>query len=260
MVECYRMMLEAAAPLNLNVKILAESGSPASQICSPQNFLEGDYKNLDAIRAFAKDLDILTCEIEHINLDALVVIQKESPQLRIQPDIQTVRTIQDKYVQKLHFEKYEIPGAEFADVDPSQPVECIKKVAKSFGYPLLLKAKKNAYDGRGNAVVKSAEHIEAALKSLSFPAIPVYVEKMVTFEKEVACMVAKSDSEIKCYPAVETIQKDGICHLVIAPAQIDGLLCSKIQEVAQRAVQSLSGTGIFGVEMFLCADGIPICP
>lgn len=122
---------------------------------------------------------------------------------------------------------------------------------KKFGYPFLLKNKKLAYDGRGNAVVNSESDLEEAFVKLGRD---IYAEKFVPFVKELAVMVVRSVDGVKCYPVVETVQSDNICHLVIAPAVISSSAASMATAVASRAIESLSGFGIFGVELFLVSD------
>jgi phosphoribosylaminoimidazole carboxylase len=111
-----------------------------------------------------------------------------------------------------------------------------------------------AYDGKGNYVVKSESDIEKAVAALS--KTPLYAEKWAPFVKELAVMVVRrANGEVRSYPVVETIHKNSICHLVIAPAQINGAVAKKAQLIAENAIKSFPGAGIFGVEMFVMADG-----
>ena len=146
----------------------------------------------------------MTVEIEHVNVDALDEVRKLYPKLKIHPAPATIRLIQDKFLQKEHFSKHDIPLAPFL---PAADKAAIIEAAAQFGYPLMLKSRKLAYDGRGNAVVNSEDEIDAALASLVSK--DVYVEKMMTFTKELAVMVARSalGDTVVSYPTVETIQK-----------------------------------------------------
>ncbi len=191
--------------------------------------------------------DILTVEIEHVNCEALdAAIAAGTP---VQPLPQTIRIIQDKYKQKVYLAEKGIPLPEFRDV-PS--LEAAFEAGKVFGYPLMLKAKKLAYDGKGNAVAKTEHDVEAAFTQLG--GVDIYAEKWAPFTKELAVMVVRSASEVRPYPVVETVQKDNICHITITPAQLSAAASNRALAVASKAIGALEGAGIFGVELFLMPD------
>ncbi|KAL0136905.1 phosphoribosylaminoimidazole carboxylase [Mucor lusitanicus] len=246
-----RMMVEAASRLNLSVTILdAPVDAPAKQIESTQNHIQGAFNDAAKITELASQVDVLTVEIEHVNADVLAQIEQEG-RVRVCPSAFTVKTIQDKYNQKKYLESHGIPVAEYREI---KDADAVKQVAKEFGYPLMLKSKTMAYDGKGNYVVKSEADVEKAVAALS--KTPLYAEKWAPFVKELAVMVVRrANGEIRSYPVVETIHKNSICHLVIAPAQIDGSVAVKAQKIAENAIKSFPGAGIFGVEMFVMADG-----
>lgn len=124
-----------------------------------------------------------------------------------------------------------------------------------FGYPLMLKSRCLAYDGRGNAVVKDESGIAAAWSTLASKG-SLYVEKWVPFAKELAVVVARDkDGNCKPYQTVHTIQQDNICHVVIVPAQVSGAVQERAGEVARQAISALGGAGVYGVELFLLEDG-----
>lgn len=137
----------------------------------------------------------------------------------------------------------------------------LETFGSEMGYPFMLKAKKDAYDGRGNYPVKSQGDIEIALEALK--GRDLYAEKWANFKMELAVMVVKTeDSTSKdgkstvAYPAVETIHEDSICKLVYAPARgVSETVQRQAQDLARRAVGSLWGKGVFGVELFLMEDG-----
>lgn len=245
------MMVEAASRLNLSVTILdAPVDAPAKQIESTQSHIQGAFNDAAKITELASQVDVLTVEIEHVDADVLSKIEQEG-RVRVCPSAFTVKTIQDKYNQKKYLESHGIPVAEYREI---KDAEALKEVAKEFGYPLMLKSKTMAYDGKGNYVVKSEADVEKAVAALS--KTPLYAEKWAPFVKELAVMVVRrANGEIRSYPVVETIHKNSICHLVIAPAQIDGSVAVKAQKIAENAIKSFPGAGIFGVEMFVMADG-----
>jgi phosphoribosylaminoimidazole carboxylase len=119
----------------------------------------------------------------------------------------------------------------------------------------MLKSRKLAYDGRGNAVVSSADAAPSAWSSLAGKG-QLYAERWVPFKRELAVIVARSAAgACVCYDAVETVQKDNICHIVVAPAQVPGDVLGRARALAEKAVAHLEGAGIFAVEMFELADG-----
>ncbi len=210
--------------------------------------VKGSFRDVDRIRELSSKCDVVTMEIEHVNCDALE--QLESEGIKVQPSSQTLRTVQDKYAQKIHMAKSEVPMGDFVD---APTVDAVREAGANWGYPLMLKAKRLAYDGRGNAVVQGANNIVPMFESLG--GSDLYVEKWVPFVKEIAIMVVRSSSgELATYPLVDTYQKDSICHTTITPANLSAGAMRSATEVASKAVGSLWGGGIFGVEMFLLPD------
>lgn len=124
----------------------------------------------------------------------------------------------------------------------------------------MLKNRRLAYDGKGNAVVLNEEKLIDAVKKLIGPAdikstsLDLYAEKWVPFKKELAVMVVRTSEGVLCYPVVETIQKDNVCHIVIAPAQIPESVSAAATEAALSAIASYNGLGIYGVELFMLQD------
>lgn len=245
------MMIEAASRLNLSVTILdSPIDSPAKQIESTQPHIQGAFNDAAKIRELAAQVDVLTVEIEHVDADVLADIENQA-RVRVCPSAFTVKTIQDKYNQKKHLESFGIPVAEYLE---TKDAAAVKEAAELFGYPLMLKSKTMAYDGKGNYVVKTEADIEPAVAALS--KTPLYAEKWAPFVKELAVMVVRrANGEVRSYPVVETIHKNSICHLVIAPAQINGSVAKKAQLIAENAIKTFTGAGIFGVEMFVMANG-----
>ena len=237
-----RMLVDAANKLNIKTIILDKTPCPASQLTASIN---GDFNNELDIKSLADKVDILTIEIEHVNVAAL-----ESLIINTHPSPSTIKTIQDKYIQKLHLKNHNLPIPDFKSVD-SYPD--LLSISLEFGFPMVLKTRKLAYDGRGNFMINSQSDIQPGLNALGSD---LYVEKHVDFVSELAVMVAKSTTnEISLYPVVETIQKNGVCDLVIAPAQIPSSIAKKAQQLAIKVVESFNSAGIFGVEMFYCRNG-----
>lgn len=246
-------MAASASLLNLSVVILdvGEDG-PAKQILASSSHIDGSFTDPRKIRELAEKVDILTVEIEHVDVDALEQVQH---QVAIHPSPKTIRLIQDKFTQKQHLRAHGCPVSDFVQVEST--FESIKDAADRLGLPLMLKSRTLAYDGRGNLVVR--ELSQEAILSFGKDR-PLYAEKWVPFEKEIAVMVVRSATgDVKSYPAVETVHKDNICHLVFAPLRSrDPSLFRRAQSIAEAAVKTLEGAGVFGVEMFLMADGSSI--
>lgn len=243
-----RMMAFDAQRMGMRVVVLdPDPNAPAGQVASQH--IIGSFRDPQKIAELAQHCDVVTVEIEHVDTDALETLEKQG--VAVQPSARTVRLIQDKYAQKQHFDAIGIPLAPFVDV-PDE--EAAYQAGETLGYPFILKAKKLAYDGRGNAVVRTKEDVPQAVKVLGGQAL--YAEGWIPFTKELAVMIGRGlDGSVSAYPVVETIQKDNICHIVSAPASIPTSSARQAQEIALKAISSLDGAGIFGVELFLEANG-----
>lgn len=161
--------------------------------------------------------------------------------------------MQDKYIQKMHFRQHGVSLPEFMKIDSEEDAE---EAGKLFGYPLMLKSRRDAYDGRGNAVAQSKEALPLAISSLGGIGRGLYAEKWAPFVKELAIMVARGRNGcIRSFPVVETTHVSNICNTVEAPARIPAEVAELAIQVAERAVGSLTGAGMFGVELFLLKDG-----
>lgn len=240
-----RMLALAAIPLGFEVIVLDPNPNCPASVCARQ--MVGSFKDAAAIFALAEQVDFITFEIESANADALVQLSQQDKV--INPTPRMLRLIKDKYAQKEFYQQHHIPTALALAVDT---ISAIHVAAIAVGYPFLLKARFDAYDGRGNVVVKAASEIESAFQKLG--ATNLYVEKFVPFVKELAVMVARDQQgNIKSYPVVETIQQNNICHTVIAPAQVSATIAEQATRFAEQVVEHLSGAGVFGVEMFVTA-------
>jgi phosphoribosylaminoimidazole carboxylase len=251
------MLAASAALLNIDIVILdsGENG-PAKQIISPRSsslaHIDGSFTDPEKIKALASKVDVLTVEIEHVDTTVLEEIQSASGAI-IHPSPSTVKIIQDKFIQKQHLQAHQCPVSEFIQV-PSD-AESIRQTAGKLGLPFMLKSRTLAYDGRGNFIVRDLAQAEQAISALGNR--PLYAEKWVPFVMEISVMVVRSTTgEVRSYPAVETIHKDNICHLVFVPLRNrDTQVATRAQGIAEAAVKTFQGAGVFGVEMFLMEDG-----
>ncbi|MDB5204900.1 MAG: N5-carboxyaminoimidazole ribonucleotide synthase [Candidatus Taylorbacteria bacterium] len=239
-----RMLVEAAKNLGFYTVVLDPTpNGPAAQVADKE--IIGDFKDASKIKEVADQVDFVTFEIESANADALNDLVGEGKDINPHPKI--LETIKDKYLQKKFLEKNGIPVADSVEVSDEEE---IKKAGTVFGYPFLLKARKDAYDGRGNALIKNEIDIKDGIVKLKDRTL--YVEKFVPFVKELAVVVGRSkNGEVKVFPAVETIHKNNICHIVISPAPVKKDITQKAEELATKIIADFKGVGVFAVEMFL---------
>ncbi|GMY20686.1 phosphoribosylaminoimidazole carboxylase, chloroplastic-like isoform X2 [Fagus crenata] len=244
------MLCQAASQMAIKVMILDPLETcPASSLS--YNHMVGSFDDSATVRQFAKRCDVLTVEIEHVDVETMEMLEQLG--VDCQPKASTIRIIQDKYLQKVHFSRHAIPLPEFMQIDD---LEGAKRSCNLFGYPLMIKSKRLAYDGRGNAVAHSEEELSSAVAALGGFDRGLYVENWAPFVKELAVIVARGrDNSILCYPVVETIHKEKICHIVKAPANVTSDIRKRAADVAYKAVSALEGAGVFAVELFLTGDG-----
>lgn len=248
-----RMLVEAANRLNVKTVILDAPNSPAKQISNSSNHIDGSFTNPEDIKKLASKCDVLTIEIEHVDVPTLKELREINPSLKIYPSPEIIELIQDKYIQKEHLIKNGTKVAESVAIETPN-IESLIKIGESYGYPFVLKSRKFAYDGRGNYIVKNNEDIPAALDALKDRSL--YAEKWAPFVKELAVMIARSvNGNVFSYPVVETIHQNSICHLCYAPARIPDSIQLKAKLLAENAIKSFPSCGIFGVEMFYLDNG-----
>ncbi|KAG2309271.1 hypothetical protein Bca52824_029019 [Brassica carinata] len=244
------MLCQAASQMAIKVMILDPSKN-----CSASSLAYGhmvdSFDDSATVEAFAKRCGVLTVEIEHVDVETLEKLEKQG--VDCQPKASTIRIIQDKYMQKVHFSQHGIPLPEFMEISD---IEGAERAGELFGYPLMIKSKRLAYDGRGNAVANSQDGLSSAVTALGGFGRGLYIEKWAPFVKELAVIVARGkDGSMVCYPVVETVHRDNICHIVKAPADVPWKINKLATDVAQKAVGSLEGAGVFAVELFLTEDG-----
>ncbi|KAJ1282142.1 hypothetical protein BS78_03G027800 [Paspalum vaginatum] len=244
-----KMLCQAASQMGIKIAVLDPlQDCPASSVC--HEHVVGSFSDGDAVREFSKRCGVLTVEIEHV--DAVTLEKLEAQGVDCEPKASTISIIQDKYRQKRHFSKFGIPLPDFVEVDTSHSIE---KAGETFGYPLMVKSKRLAYDGRGNAVAHKKEDLSSVVASLGGFEHGLYVERWTTFVKELSVIVARSrDGSMVCYPVVETVHRENICHVVEAPAEVSDKIKKLATSVAENAIKSLEGAGVFAVELFLTED------
>jgi 5-(carboxyamino)imidazole ribonucleotide synthase len=239
-----RMLVTAVKKLGCSAVVLDPTpGSPAGQVAGHQ--IVGDYHDAASLRELANSSDVTTFEVEDIDTEVLQELESEG--CRIHPSPSLLAEIQDKLRQKRLLRKAGIPTAGF--VEAGQPSAA---AFADFGYPLVQKARRGGYDGRGVAILHGEEHLGRLLP------VPSLLERFVPAEKELAVIVARGlDGQTVSYPVVEmTFRSDAnILDTLLAPARIDPDTARRAQALGVRTVEALGGVGVFGIEMFLAVDG-----
>jgi len=243
-----RMSAFAAYRLGFDIAILEkEKNSPAGQITHKEFVSWVDDTPL--LKSFAKHCDVITLENEFIDYQQLALLEKIKK--KVVPSSRTIALIQDKFLQKESLALKKLPVADYLSVStPSQ----FEQISKQLGVPFVLKSRKLGYDGYGNAFIKTKKDFEQEFRRLSSRHSKLLTEKFIDFRMELAVMVVRTTNEIRVYPVVQTIQKKHICHMVIAPAQINPKTIQTAKEIAIEAVKAVGGYGIFGIELFLTKD------
>jgi 5-(carboxyamino)imidazole ribonucleotide synthase len=218
---------------------------PAFQAGAEQ--IIADFKDKEAIVDLANKSDIITYEIESGDSDVLKSVEKNS---EINPSPDTLRIIQDKFLQKSFLLENDIPVPEFVGI---KNIDDVKEGLKKFGYPALLKARRDAYDGRGNFKINSKDEVQKAFDY--FKGQNLLLEKFVPFRMEVSVIASRNTKgQIKTYPLVENIHEDNILRETIAPARVKEKVAKKAEQIAEKTMAVLKGAGIFGIEMFVTQD------
>ena len=214
----------------------------ASQVGAEQ--IIADFKDKNAIIELAKRSDIITYEIESGDSEVLKIVEKDA---EINPSPETLKIIQDKFLQKSFLMQNDIPVPEFILVESISDLE---QGLKKFGYPSLLKARRDAYDGRGNFKIDSSKQIQKAFDY--FNEKNLMLEKFIPFKMEVSVIAARNTKgQIKTFPLVENIHKENILYQTIAPARVSEEIAEKANDIAKTTMSVLKGAGIFGIEMFV---------
>ena len=244
-----RMSAFAAIRMGFDVAVLEkEAGSPAGMISSVE--IIGSPSNKKLLKRLAAVSDVITLENEFI--DYRIIEYLESLGKKVFPSSATIAMIQDKLIQKQTLLKYKIPLPKFMAVNHKYEFE---KTASELKLPFVLKSRKMGYDGYGNAMVRDKKDFDTAFDKLTHRHSKLLAEEFVHFTKELAVMAARTKNESVVYPVVETIQKDHICHTVIAPAKVKENVRRKASKIAIDCVKAVKGFGLFGIEMFYTKDG-----
>lgn len=246
-----RMMVPPAIHLGLNIKVLAENLDSSAEIAATQ---VGDYRDLDTVLAFAKTVDVITFDHEHVPQHVLHALVDAGHQVHPGPD--ALHVAQDKIVMRTRLSELGLPVPEWAAVRNEAELTVF---LESHGGKVVLKTARGGYDGKGVRIIEHAAEAGDWFTALAEDGNDgaLLVEEFVPFSRELAQLVARRQSgEVRTWPVVETVQRDGVCAEVLAPApNASANLIAKAHRIATTVAEGLTVTGVLAVELFEAADG-----
>ena len=246
------MMAQPAIALALPLRLLAEAqGVSAAQVIP--DHLVGDYRDLDVLRRTVAGCAVVTFDHEHVPAAHLRALEDEGVAVRPGPD--ALVHAQDKAVMRARLDALGVPSPRHRVV--AGTAEAVVFAQSVGGFPVVLKTTRGGYDGKGVWVVSSEDDCADAFAVAGSTGVQILAEEKVDFRRELSALVARSPSgQVAAYPVVESVQRDGICWEVTAPApDLDPELSVAAQRIAMRIAGELDVTGILAVEMFETADG-----
>jgi len=239
-----RMLIQSAIDYNLTISILdPDKNAPCKHLV--KTFVNGSITDYDTVYKFGKDKDLITIEIENVNIEALKKLEKEGKTVYPQPHI--IEMIQDKGLQKMFYQRNNIPSPDFFLTETK---EQINKYADYF--PFFQKIRKGGYDGKGVTKLVSPHHLDKAFDE------PSVLERLVDFDKELSVVVARNNNgEVKCFPVVECEfnPQANLVEFLFCPANIKKNIEKEAIAIAISIVEKLQLVGILAVELFLTKDG-----
>ena len=247
-----RMMAQYAVPLGLPIRLLAEGPDVSAAQVVPDAIV-GDYRDLDVLRKATDGCAVVTFDHEHVPTEHLEALSEAGVACRPGPG--ALVHAQDKAVMRARLDELDVPSPRHAVV--AGPEEVADFAASVGGFPVVLKTTRGGYDGKGVWVVGSAEESAEAFSAAAAAGVRILAEEKVDFRRELSALVARSPSgQAAAYPVVESVQVDGICKEVVAPApDLAEDLAVEAERIALTVAGALDVTGILAVELFETSDG-----
>ena len=240
-----RMFILAARSMGYRVNVFVpEDNSPAGQLADVE--MSRDYLDEEAVREFARGVDVVTLEFENIPLQSMTWAAEHC---EVRPRGEILHTTQNRIREKEFLASHGFPLPAWAPVNSGEDLAAA--TAKT-GYPAILKTASFGYDGKGQRQLKSA----AALDGLDLSGGPFVLEAKVPFAMEVSVVVARAvNGQTECYPVCENIHRDHILDTTVVPARVAPEVAARASELAKEIATSLDLVGVMAVEMFLLGDG-----
>ena len=242
-----RMLLAETQKFDIHTVILdASEHAPCKAYCD--EFHQGSLLDFDTVYNFGKQVDILTIEIENVNVDALEKLENEGT--KVYPSSATIRTIQNKAKQKLFYVDHSIPTANFSRFAYTHEIETAIK-HETLSFPFVWKSAQFGYDGTGVKIVKTYADLE------TLPNVECIAEDLIPFKNELAVIVARNaKGHLKTYPVVEMEfhPEANQVEYVICPARVSIEIAKKAEYVALKVAQAFQHVGLLAVELFLTKD------
>jgi len=244
------MMGQAATRLGLHLHVQTpEPTDPAVPLA--QGVVFAPIADAQATQTLAQSCPVITFENEFVDLPALAPLQTQG--IHFAPSLATLEPLLDKYHQRCYLRHIGLPTPDFVALG-ELPWEPGEPVPNPFGFPVVLKARRHGYDGRGTEIITTPEQLAATVARDGLE--PFLLEAYVPFERELAVMVARSSQGDRvCYPVVETQQQNQVCVVVVAPAVVADSVAAQVQDYGRTLVDRLGAVGIFGLECFLTPQG-----
>lgn len=244
-----KMLIQEASKLDVSTYVMdSDSSAPATEIAT--KFIKGNLKDFNDVYNFGKLVDILTIEIESVDVDALKKLESEGIKVFPQPDI--LKIFQNKYLQKKFYVENNIPTADY--VYCSNKNDLYKLIEeKKFSFPFVQKLTVGGYDGRGVAVISSNDDLDKMLDGESI------IEKKVDIKKEIAVIVARNlDGDLAVYDPVEMVfNNDGnLVEEILSPARIDEDIKNQAMEIAKKIATQLGIVGLLAIEYFIDVNDV----
>ena len=246
-----RMMIVPAVNLGIELKVLAESENSSAVLATS---MVGDYTNLETVLDFAKSVDVITFDHEHVPLSILETLEAEG--ISVQPPARALAHAQNKLVMRKALDRIGAPNPNWSEVKNEAELE---EFISKFGPEVIVKTPIGGYDGKGVRLVRTSAEVSDWLSESNLIGLggALLAEEKVAFVRELAQLSARNPSgEFRAWPVVETRQKNGVCSEVLAPApNISATQIKKAAEIAQLISTSLGVTGNLAVEMFETQSG-----
>lgn len=245
-----KMMILDAKRMGYYVVILDPTPDCPAHSISDEHIVQ-PFDSIDAYLELADKVDVITYEFEHIN--SAILQELENKGHSVYPSPHSLEIIQDKKTQKDLIVKHGIKTPRYIPVDSA---DSILEAGESLGFPLMLKATKGGYDGKGNAVIKDKGKVEEAFNSLGGGKINLIAEEFCKFEKEISVLSCRDiNGNISVYPVAENIHENSILDETLVPADISEDSSEKAMEMAKSVMELFSDVGMFCTEMFVTPEG-----